>query len=122
MMDARGASVPAAGDAPDEAVRILTHLTQHRQVRGCVTLTASDCRVLWSGGAAFAPGATPDGDAALARVVQFVRELLDVAHRNVGLFENDDELGLLRVRTKHYELLVTPSQKYVLVVVQEPGP
>lgn len=88
-MDARGASVPAAGDAPDEAVRILTHLTQHRQVRGCVTLSVPDYRVLWSGGAAFAPGAAPDGDVALARVVQFVRELLDVAHRHIGLFDHD---------------------------------
>ncbi|WFC96379.1 hypothetical protein MBRA1_003036 [Malassezia brasiliensis] len=121
-MDARGASVPAVGDAPDEAVRILTHLTQHRQVRGCVTLSAPDCRVLWSGGAAFAPGASPDGDATLARVVQFVRELLDVTQRHISLFDHDDELGLLRIRTSHYELLVTPSEKYVLVVVQEPGP
>lgn len=100
-------AVPRPGEVPDEAVQILAHLTQHRHVRGCVTLT-TDGRVLWSGGAAFAAG---EGEAtdALQRVVQFVRDMLDVVMRHVDQVEAGDELSLLRVRTKKYELLVTPS-------------
>lgn len=110
-------AVPQAGEAPEEAVRILAHLTQHRQVRGCVTLTAEEGHVLWSGGSAFTTSNNQDGDEALAHVVQFVQELLTVSRRNIsfihegvcGLVLTQDELGLLRVRTKKYELLVTPS-------------
>ncbi|WFD08515.1 [phosphatase 2A protein]-leucine-carboxy methyltransferase [Malassezia vespertilionis] len=102
-------------NAPEEAMQILSHLTRHKRVRGCATLT-TDARVLWSGGPAFS-----SGQVSLDAVVQFVREMLETARRNVEAIEADDELNLLRIRTKHYEMLVTPSQKYVLVVVQEPG-
>lgn len=82
-------AVPQAGEAPDEAVQILAHLTQHRQVRGCATLSAHDGRILWSGGAAFTTSNNQDGPDALERIVRFVRELLDVTHRNITEVRDD---------------------------------
>ena len=99
-MDA--AAVPSPGDAPDEAVQILSQVARHRHVRGCVTLT-SDCRVIWSGGSAFTASDK------LASVVGFVRDTLEVVRRHVDLLEPDDELGLVRVRTKRWEVMITPS-------------
>lgn len=32
-----------------------------------------------------------------------------------------DELGFLRVRTKKYEIMITPNDKYLLVVLQDPN-
>ncbi|KOS12822.1 hypothetical protein Malapachy_0612 [Malassezia pachydermatis] len=72
-------------------------------------------RVIWSGGAALASSDQLD------RLVSFVRDTLRVSWRHIDTMEKDDELSLLRLRTKKYELLVTPSEKYILVVLHDPG-
>lgn len=88
---------------PEEATQVLAQLARHGHVRGCVALTATDRRVIWSGGVAFA------SEAKLAQVVHFVRDTLDVIERHINILEPDDDLGILRIRTGKYELLITPS-------------
>lgn len=88
---------------------MLAQLARHEHVRGCVALTATDQRVIWSGGVAFA------SEAKLAQVVHFVRDTLDVVQRHIDALEPDDDLGLLRIRTGKYELLITPSTYAMLL-------
>lgn len=71
-------------DAPEEAMRILAHLAQHRHVRGCIALRALDAEVVWSGGAAFA---STEEQAKRARIVAYVRALLDVAQHHKDAVE-----------------------------------
>ena len=72
-------------------------------MRGCIALTASDLRVIWSGGVVFA------SKEKLAQIVHFVRDTLNVTRRHVRVLEDNDQLGLMRIRTGAYELLITPS-------------
>ena len=103
MLTAEQVAAPAASDVPEEAARVLAQLARHQHVRGCVALTASDLRVIWSGGVAFA------SKEKLAQIVHFVRDTLNVTQRHVRVLEDNDHLGLMRMRTSAYELLITPS-------------
>lgn len=38
-----------------------------------------------------------------------------------GIDDGEDELGLVRIRTKRYEIIVTPSDRFLLVVLQDPN-
>ena len=96
---------------PDEAAQVLAQLTKHEHVRGCVALTAADQRVIWSGGVTFA------SEAKLAQVVHFVRDTLAVVQRHMDILEPDDDLGLMRIRTGKYELLITPSTYTMLCLL-----
>ena len=83
----------ATGDeAPEEVAEILTHLAHHRHVRGCVTLTLADARVIWYGGSAFeSPNGSDEEGAAerLRGVVSFVQSLLTVIRENIHELEAD---------------------------------
>ena len=103
LLSAEQVAAPAASDVPEEAARVLAQLARHQHVRGCVALTASDLRVIWSGGVAFA------SKEKLAQIVHFVRDTLNVTQRHVRVLEDNDHLGLMRMRTSAYELLITPS-------------
>lgn len=100
---------PDEDSVPDEAAQVLAQLTKHEHVRGCVALTAADQRVIWSGGVTFA------SEAKLAQVVHFVRDTLAVVQRHMDILEADDDLGLMRIRTGKYELLITPSTYTMLL-------
>lgn len=103
LLTAEEVVAPAASGVPEEAARVLAQLARHQHVRGCIALTASDLRVIWSGGVVFA------SKEKLAQIVHFVRDTLNVTRRHVCVLEDNDQLGLMRIRTGAYELLITPS-------------
>lgn len=100
---------------------MLSQLIQRKDVRGCLAMTSPDMRVVWSEGIAL------DSSEKLSRMVRFVQDMLNVSRQHVEEIEQGDEANLLRIRTKKYELIITPSrypcltlgQKYVLVVLHE---
>ena len=100
---------PDEDSVPDEAAQVLAQLTKHEHVRGCVALTAADQRVIRSG------GVTCASDATLAQDVHFVRDTVAVVQRHMDILEPDDDLGLMRIRTGKYELLITPSTYTMLL-------
>ncbi|WFD32846.1 hypothetical protein MSPP1_003897 [Malassezia sp. CBS 17886] len=107
----------ALAGAPAEVADILTHLARHRQVRGCATIAASDGSVMWRGGAAFERGSAGGGMPQLDAAVALVRDVLRVTRTHIEAADPQDALSLLRLRTRRYELIVTPSGKYVLLVL-----
>jgi len=50
----------------------------------------------------------------VGRVVRVVRE-------GLGEVTEGDDLKFMRVRTKRHELMITPDERYVLVVLQDPS-
>lgn len=54
----------------------------------------------------------------LKSVTKLVKGSVEGLAHDVKQIDGEDELGFLRVRTKKYEILVTPNDKYLLVVLQ----
>ncbi|EIW66076.1 hypothetical protein TREMEDRAFT_35439 [Tremella mesenterica DSM 1558] len=55
---------------------------------------------------------------------RYARELEGVVEgvtKAVGECDSGDQLRFMRIRTKRHELIITPDEKYVLVVLQDPG-
>lgn len=102
-MDDVAALVPQEGAAPEEAVRILSELARREHVRGCMALLASDAQVIWHGGPVFA------SEDYMEKVVAMVADVLATMRRHLPILEKDAALGLMRLRTSAWELLLTPS-------------
>lgn len=81
-----GSAEPATTEAPPEVSEILAHLSRHRHVRGCVTLTLAEARVIWYGGVAFEDAATHGSKGAkkLSEMIAFVKGLLSVTNEHVN--------------------------------------
>ena len=96
-------SYPQPCDAPEESISLLSQLIQRTDVLGCIALTYPDMRVVWNEGVALA---SPEK---LAKIVHFVQEMLKISHHHIEDLEQEDEANLLRIRTRNYELIITPS-------------
>jgi len=96
-------TVPQRCDAPEESIHMLSQLIRKPGVQGCIALTSPDMCVVWSEGVALA---SPER---LSKIVHFVQDMLRVSCQHVENFEHGDEANLLRIRTRKYELIITPS-------------
>ena len=54
----------------------------------------------------------------LKSVTRLVKSSVESVASEIGNMDETDELGFLRVRTKRYEIMITPNDKYLLVVLQ----
>lgn len=115
---AQGSSVIPSPPAEVEAT--LSKLTSHANVTGVLVLSRPEALVIRSGGAYFEPSGPGARDRAmrLKSVVEMVRNAVVGLERDIPKSEEGDELTFLRIRTKKYEMMVSPSEKYVLVVLQ----
>lgn len=97
---------------PAEVEATLSKLTAHRNVTGCLVLSRPDALVIRSGGAAFEPSGPGARERAerMRKVVKMVRETVEVVARQTEETEEGDELGFLRIRTKKYEMMISPSE------------
>lgn len=57
----------------------------------------------------------------LKSVTRLVKSSVESLARDIKAIDDSDELGFLRVRTKKYEIMITPNDKYLLVVLQDPN-
>ncbi|SPO45279.1 related to Dynein light chain 2B, cytoplasmic [Moesziomyces antarcticus] len=108
---------------PAEIESRLTRLSTQPGVLGCLVLSRRDGLVIRSGGAMFdpsGPGANQRAEM-LKSVTKLVRSSVDDLARDIKAIDQSDELGFLRIRTKKYEIMVTPNDKYLLVVLQDPN-
>ncbi|KAE8229894.1 hypothetical protein CF326_g5121 [Tilletia indica] len=113
----KGAAAP-----PPEVEHTLSKLTSHKNVTGCLILSRPETLVIRAEGPAFepgGPGALERSDR-LVKVVRMVRRVVDVMTKEVTDTDEGDDLGFVRIRTKKYEMLISPSEKYLLVVLQDP--
>lgn len=125
---------------PAEIEATLTRLSSHQGVLGCLVLSRHDGLVIRSGGQMFepsGPGAKQRAEM-LKSVTRLVKSSVESLASDIRAidetvsfslcfaFEEDgmltarkqDELGFMRVRTKKYEIMITPNDKYLLVVLQ----
>ncbi|ODN83681.1 hypothetical protein L202_01777 [Cryptococcus amylolentus CBS 6039] len=129
------ASVPALSPKTEKETAsiesTLSQLSQYRNVRGVMVVarpshpakSGAESRVREGereGGIVQISGQAFEGEGGerYARVVERMVAGLEVA---VDECEEGDELKLVRIRTKKHELIITPAEKYVLVVLQDPG-
>ncbi|EPQ29717.1 uncharacterized protein PFL1_02937 [Pseudozyma flocculosa PF-1] len=107
---------------PAEVEATLTRLTAHQGVLGCLVLSRTDGLVIRSGGQMFepsGPGARERAES-LKKVVRLVKNCVGITSDEVKNVDGSDELGFLRIRTRKYEIMITPNDKYLLVVLQDP--
>lgn len=111
------AAVPSP---PPEVEATLTKLTAHANVTGVLVLSRPEALVIRSGGSYFEPSGPGANERAvrLKNVVNMVRNAIVGLERDVPKAEAEDELSFLRIRTKKYEMMISPSDKYLLVVLQ----
>ncbi|GAA5857693.1 hypothetical protein JCM1840_000870 [Sporobolomyces johnsonii] len=130
---------------PPEVEATLTRLIAHKNVQGVLILSRPNGIILRSAGSLFAlppASAAPathgaaDGGAdghteeqgapttsELARkYAKAAVSMVDAVGSEVRGVDEDaaDDLRFLRVRTKRHELMITPDEQYILIVVQDP--
>jgi len=116
---AQSTSIPqtasnASSVAPSpELDALLNRLTSHRAVRG-VLILSRDNAIIRHSGTMFEGEEGKKYAKVVGRVVRVVREGLN------EVTEGDD-LKFMRLRTKRHELMITPDERYVLVVLQDPA-
>ncbi|CCF52702.1 hypothetical protein NDA14_007195 [Ustilago hordei] len=113
---------------PAEIEATLTRLSSHQGVLGCLVLSRHDGLVIRSGGAMFDPsGPGAKGRAQLLKAVtKLVKTSVEGLSEDLEALDGEagnggDQLAFLRVRTKRFEIMVSPNDKYLLVVLQDPN-
>ncbi|CAH7685463.1 hypothetical protein BY996DRAFT_6901570 [Phakopsora pachyrhizi] len=102
---------------PPEIESTISYLSNHKNVRGVMILNR-DGVLIRSSGSIFQGS---DGSIILRRYSNQVLKILDSVSDSVSGMELDDQLKLLRVRTRQHEIIITPGAKFILVVVQNPN-
>ncbi|GAA5972196.1 hypothetical protein JCM3765_004407 [Sporobolomyces pararoseus] len=135
----------ASSSHPPEVDATLNRLTSYKNVQGVLILSRPNGLIIRSAGSLFAlPPANAAVDAteesiegekgseeekvapttselarSYAKAATRMVEAVGSDVRSLGEEQNDD-LKFLRVRTKRHELMITPHEQYLLVVVQDP--
>ncbi|WVQ93106.1 hypothetical protein IAU59_000170 [Kwoniella sp. CBS 9459] len=99
----------------------LSHSTQP-EVDGAQSLstTAASSAGAVGGGIIQTTGSVFEGEGG-RRYAKAVEGIVSNVSKAIGECEAGDELKFLRIRTKRHELIITPDDKYLLVVLQDPG-
>ncbi|KAF8599266.1 hypothetical protein BDV93DRAFT_546992 [Ceratobasidium sp. AG-I] len=105
-------SVPS--NVPPEVEHTLSRLSTHRNVRG-VLILARQGSIIRYNGVAFEGEQGRKYASAVKKIVDCCRAGLE----EVG--EEGDELRFMRMRTKKHELMISPDERYILVVLQDPS-
>jgi len=108
-----GTSTSPTINPPPEVEQTIARLSAHKTVRG-VMICSRDGPIIRQSGSIF------EGESG-KKYAAAVKKIIDVC--KAGLEEvNDagDELKFMRIRTKKHELMITPDEHYLLVVLQDP--
>lgn len=105
-------SVPS--NVPPEVEHTLSRLSTHRNVRGVLILARQGAIIRYTG-VAFEGEQGRKYAAAVKKIVDTCRAGIE----DVG--DEGDELKFLRMRTKKHELMISPDERYILVVLQDPS-
>lgn len=97
---------------PPEVEATLSKLTSHKNVTGCLVLSRPEALIIRVGGKDFEPSGpgAHDRSERLRRVVRMVKNTVDTLGKSVGDVDEGDDLGFIRIRTKKYEMMISPSE------------
>ncbi|WOO84923.1 Dynein light chain roadblock-type 2 [Vanrija pseudolonga] len=104
---------------PPEIESTLSRLSAYRNVRGVMVLARSS-GAPGSGGIVQSTGAVFEGESG-RRYAGSLEAVVNATAGAVATVDEGDELKLMRIRTKRHELIITPDDRYLLVVLQDPG-
>ncbi|KAK8843966.1 hypothetical protein IAR55_006758 [Kwoniella newhampshirensis] len=122
-------TTPTQSAPPPEIESTLSRLSGYRNVRGVMILTRPSPVAPWSastakegpiGGIVQSTGTVFEGESG-RKYAKAVENVAWSVGRAVEECDEGDELRLMRIRTKRHELIITPDEKYLLVVLQDPG-
>ncbi|MBW0487222.1 hypothetical protein O181_026937 [Austropuccinia psidii MF-1] len=105
-------SIPAPPDIESKIQR----MSEHKNVRGVIIMNEDGVVIRSAGG--ILQGS--DGLVVLRRYASEARKMVEAVGNSVSGMELDDQLRFLRIRTRQHELLITPTSKFTLVVIQDP--
>ncbi|GAA5939542.1 hypothetical protein JCM10213_009119 [Rhodosporidiobolus nylandii] len=130
--------------APPEVEATLSRLAAYKNVQGVLILSRPQGIILRSSGTLFAlpPSAAaaredgeeqkdgeevqepPRNSEVARRYAKAAVRMVEAVGKEVGEAggeeEDKDDLRFLRIRTKKHELMITPDEQYILIVVQDP--
>ncbi|WVW79484.1 hypothetical protein I302_101453 [Kwoniella bestiolae CBS 10118] len=136
-------SLPVQSPAPPEIESTLSRLSSYRNVRGVMILSRSSPSTssvhtnssqnqnqnqnentgvgnTGVGGIIQTSGNAFDGESG-RKYAKAVEDIVNGVGKALTACEDGDELRFMRIRTKRHELIITPDEKYLLVVLQDPG-
>ncbi|GAA5935805.1 hypothetical protein JCM3775_007334 [Rhodotorula graminis] len=125
--------------SPPEVEATLARLASYKNVQGVLILARTTGIILRSTGSLFAlqpaPAATATDDLPVEddpvvpttselarRYAKSAVSIVEAVAAEVKDVDEDqsDDVRFLRIRTKRHELIITPDDQYILVVVQDP--
>ncbi|KAF9515141.1 hypothetical protein BS47DRAFT_1294303, partial [Hydnum rufescens UP504] len=99
---------------PSEIESTLNHISSHRNVRGVMVLSREG-PIIRHTGAAF------EGEHG-RKYAGVIKKIVDACkHGFDETIEGGDDLKFLRIRTKKHEIMISPDERYILVVLQHPA-
>ncbi|ORX39186.1 hypothetical protein BD324DRAFT_649276 [Kockovaella imperatae] len=117
-------------DAPPELEATLARLSAYRKVRGVMILSRGASTTQRADGQASAGEASQSGILRRTgsvfegnggeKYASAVEDIVLRVGKAVASCEEGDEAKLMRIRTKRHELIITPNDRYLLVVLQDP--
>ncbi|WWC72990.1 uncharacterized protein I206_106954 [Kwoniella pini CBS 10737] len=127
-------SLPVQSPPPPEIESTLSRLSAYRNVKGVMILSRSSSSSSSSsssksngqmdgentGGIVQTNGNVFEGESG-KKYAKAVEEIVEKVGKALSDCEDSDELKFMRIRTKKHELIITPDDKYLLVVLQDPS-
>ncbi|WRT69190.1 uncharacterized protein IL334_006174 [Kwoniella shivajii] len=118
---------------PPEIESTLSRLSSYRNVKGVMILSRTPSGAS-SSTAAPSPGTVTNASGGIVQATgnifegesgkkyaKAVEEIVLRVGKALGECDESDDLKFMRIRTKKHELIITPDEKYLLVVLQDPG-
>ncbi|EAL19932.1 hypothetical protein CNBF4670 [Cryptococcus deneoformans B-3501A] len=93
----------------------MEQLTSHPSVIGTIIVSRTDNAIIKTTGHIFDGEGGKRYAAAVESIVKGVADALTACND-----AENDELRFMRIRTTKHELIITPDEKYILVVLQDP--
>ncbi|KAG8879987.1 hypothetical protein FRB97_001233 [Tulasnella sp. 331] len=114
LLGPNGTPSASAATANLEVEITIERLSAHKNVRG-VMICSREGPIIRHAGAVF------DGESGkkYAAVVKRIVDSVVLGLEEVN--ESNDELKFMRIRTKRHEIMISPDERYLLVVIQDPS-
>ncbi|GHJ87138.1 hypothetical protein NliqN6_3540 [Naganishia liquefaciens] len=104
---------PPPISATEEVESTISRLSNYRNVHGVMILSRQ-------GGIIRTEGPAFGGDSGKL-YAKTVKGMVEGVRSGIVEVDETDDLRLLRIRTKKHELIITPDDKYLLIVLQDPS-
>ncbi|KAH8154265.1 uncharacterized protein LAJ45_02033 [Morchella importuna] len=100
----------------DELTSLLARISQKQSVQSLIILDRSSGSIIRSSGSI---AANRNSESLIGEYAGMVWKFVKSAEEMVGGMDDEDDLKLLRVRTKRHELVIVPDPRFILVVFHD---